>query len=1336
MRSLVSVLLVYSVALQPTLLLAQSASDGAYQTPQGDLGASEGELPRQEGALSAALTDIAATLQNAPVDWNPENIPDTALIGPGRQVLRIFEIDPKDSSKDRMVSEHSLADIDSSLPEVPVPAPDQIKVVYNDQAKELAFVKFRYVAKLKRVVMVAAHVIKGVESPIQSGEIASRDANLLIIPLKDLTGAKIDGVRTALWPHVVELLFKAPIALDVAVPSPALLVKGAKIVQMERISPAMAPRALVELKNLPTLESTSLAESQANTVTQGDLVLTVQLDGGKVNVLVPYHEQLLPSTRNNLLFQLAKAQVANPDLQTVGALQTVLTENRAALDQFVAAETEMLSALPTSSKDAYAQNQAQAFRAIATTLNLGNFTQLLSRNSAGQDSIQEVIDTQHFRFDANPSDTAWWSKAFASIQKAKDEGNGDWESALRNEMGPDENKMKASAALQTLTSDSVSKKVFKGIVRFIPAKVQRATAAAFGKDSKLGQAFKKTVSPKTLVIGGTIAAAGVAVDVSSYVTDGAVMKQILWAISSVHESVLSKIPGEEAFAGLFAETGPFLQKNFSLMSVFAGIAVVMTFPVIAKMAAKGWAKMKGLDWSAEKALFTYGINLGGYANYPFVKILWDWLAFQRNLYRALSKDIKPFRLARPFAGVPVLERIGIPWFNRGVWNAPWNAFSREAREEKMDQLSQVQMDEATRHQRALLIAATIVSQVGKQDNINLDPASLIAMMNADSTGKLSTLIDQVSKGETSVELQRIAKAVSAGLSRLKDEGAGDLSSKDQALVYGYLRVAKNTFDKVKGEYQLKQSEGGKLFVSSVQKMSDFMHHWAVDFPFNTVLNFALFYKDGYSTYKLFKDFEIDDRNAATANTMMTVDYNFSAVLFGFADAPGFGGVFRMDPVSMFRIPAEQVEQTGIWTVVGGVDAVVTNPSTASLTNISVPLSSILLATDKPMLEHAKTGIWREHWTYDDAALESYGYGQELSGAQVVGGILKDQVNPDSKRGAFDTQGKKMQAAIQGFQMRFLLGIVPRALAFAGIAAISVLTAAAISPETRQALQESLQPTIDWVMGQGISNPDSAFHWAQGIHSIQGTPFKQANVLLNKMAVLIPSLAIGYAVCWGPAMYLMNVNKDIAAANRAKMGEIDAKIEEGLRLAETPLLNEGFIELVDLYRANPRAYGRIPSKLRAQVETAYSRIKMGKGDEETVRVLFEYRKTNPPIATVHSEKFNFWVNFGGAVLSTLLFVNLSRNMYNPNLEILPQLTNAAVSFAATWTGVLALNKVSRTALRLIRQPEARKNVLQNARIFAGAAISVATQEGRSALAKGIGALGCMLGLKKAAAASSK
>lgn len=1328
LRSVLSVLLVYSVALQPTLLLAQDATKEHNITPHGDLGAVEGPGPRQEGSVSAALADIAETFQRAPADWNPEAIPDTALIGPGRQVLRIFEIDPNDPSKDRMTSEHSLSDIDASLPEIPVPAPDQIEIVYNDAAKELAFVKFRYVAKLKRMVMVAAHVIKNVESPIKSGQIASRDANLLIIPLKDMTGIKLDGVRTALWPHVIELLFKAPISLDVAVPSPDLLVAGAKIVQMERISPAIAPRALVELRNLPTVKSSTLEEIRVDTVTQGDLVLTVQLDGGKVNVLVPYHEHLLPATRNNLLFQLAKAQIANPDLDTVGAFQSVLAENKEDLDRFVAAETEMLAALPKPDKDAFAQNQAQAFRAIATTLNLSNFTQLLSRDDNGRDGIQQVIDSRHFRFDADPSEDSWWSNAFASIEKAKAESNsGGWEATLRDELGPDENRMKASAALQTMTSESVSKRIFKGIVKFIPAKIQRVTSNAI-----------KTISPKTLVLSGTIAAAGVGIDVASHLTDGAVMRQILWAISSVHETVLSKIPGEKAFAGLFEATGPFLQKNFSLVSVFAGIAVVMTFPVIAKMAAKGWARMKGLNWSAEKALFTYGINLGGYANYPYVKILWDWLAFQRNLYRALSKDIKPFRLARPFAGVPVLERIGIPWLNRGVWNNPFRAFSRSGQEEQLNRLSQVQEDEATRHQRALIIAATIVSQVGKQDKVDLDPASLIAMMNADSNGQLSTLLDQVSRGEASIELQRVAKTVAAGLSRLKDEGAGDLTPADQALVYGYLRVAKNTFSKVKGEYQLKQSEGGKLFVSSVQKLSDFMHHWAIDFPFNTALNFALFYKDGYSTYKLFKDFEIDDRNAATANTMMTVDYNFSAVLFGFADAPGFGGVFRMDPVSMFRIPAEQIEQTGIWTVVGGVDAVVTNPSTASLTNISVPLSSILLATDKPMLEHANTGIWRDHWTYDSSTLENYGYGQELSTGQVIGGILKDQVNPDSKRGAFDTQAKKMQAAIQGFQMRFLLGIVPRALAFAGIATISVLTAAAIDPATRQALQEGLQPTIDWVMGQGISNPDAAFHWAQGIHSIQATPFKQANVLLNKMAILIPSLAIGYAVCWGPAMYLMNVNKDIAAANRAKLGEIDAKVEEGLRLSEMPLLNEGFVELLKLYRSSPRAYGRIPTELRNKAEAAYAQIISDKLaiDTESIREFFEYRKTHPPIPTVHSEKFNFWVNFGGAVVSTLLFVNLSRNMYNPNLEILPQLRNAAISFAATWTGVLALNKISRGTLRLIRQPEARRAVLSNAKIVAGAAISVATEEGRSALSRGIGALGCMLGLKQVKPTASK
>lgn len=308
----------------------------------------------------------------------------------------------------------------------------------------------------------------------------------------------------------------------------------------------------------------------------------------------------------------------------------------------------------------------------------------------------------------------------------------------------------------------------------------------------------------------------------------------------------------------------------------------------------------------------------------------------------------------------------------------------------------------------------------------------------------------------------------------------------------------------------------------------------------------------------------------------------------------------------------------------GVDITETNRPSKGLSVPFSPLSEAVFARDK---------------------LASQGGGGLTQNS--VGGladIASDATNPASDRSVFETHRRIMNNMLTGFQVRFLAGLIPRAI---GLGIIALATA-------------------------GLANLAGV-----GPDVLSSIP-KQMNVMFNKLAVLYGpgGFAVGYATIWSAIIVSMNAMKDAAEAGRARLSRIDYLLTDaGIRARDIDKTREGVGELLDLYRERQ---ARLPDRFR-RPSAEY--------DFDLAWELALFSRANPPLPTLHNRLLGDGLNLVGAIVSTMLYISLSRAMYDPDAPIMPQLTKSLSFFALTYLGMGVARpvaaRVSRATAPIVR-----------------------------------------------------
>lgn len=735
--------------------------------------------------------------------------------------------------------------------------------------------------------------------------------------------------------------------------------------------------------------------------------------------------------------------------------------------------------------------------------------------------------------------------------------------------------------------------------------------------SRIFAAAKKySLAKHVAVLAGMIG-----IDVINANTNNIVSVTALEIISQMFSWTLH-VPLLGSMAHEFVNAGPYFLTSFALTKVMVGLAAMLALRPLSLFTAQKIAQFSGKSWDKVKAYFTLGSRIYGRLNYPLQKLFWEKLLRQRNLYLALDK--------------------GIPITAPGVWNSPG------ADDKKIDQgkeaLNQYVIDKVKRRERSALIAAIIVSEKQILEGKPIDPATLMLLLNASASEKADQFSKAISSTDVEVKWTDLTQKIYSSLAWMSDKGIGEIdASSIDSYHKAFSKIAKDFYDcqpkakdpladpstKIVGWVREKWT-GFKALTS--KKILSFL-----SFGMSGV-SYVAFGKSGYDAFRKFKDIELSQRDAETAYSQYKEDYDFSAVFYAGSDPQQFGAMTNvlapaLSVPPMAEVTANQMEQIFIYGVQTGIDTVVVSASgTSELKNDNAPLSDSIFQRDKLK----KDG----------------GTGREQSMLEASKAIGEQLVNPEAKRSVIRTHLGRMKNTFTGLQVRFLAGLVPRILALSLIAMVTTWVGSHAGQEAANAVEASAK-----------AHPGL-------LASILSAAPKQLNVLFNKLTIsVLPgknglNVNVGYAAIWAFILFSMNVIKDKAEEKSAELKLADHLLDQGQRLDLKADLVSGVEKMQSLFGQN------LPARFAIEAKSF------------TPELAFEflnYAKANPPVSTVASKSTSEWLNRLGAFISTVVFLSLSRDMYDPHLAVGPQLLKSVAFFGVTYLGFSAAQPIINSAL---------------------------------------------------------
>lgn len=249
--------------------------------------------------------------------------------------------------------------------------------------------------------------------------------------------------------------------------------------------------------------------------------------------------------------------------------------------------------------------------------------------------------------------------------------------------------------------------------------------------------------------------------------------------------------------------------------------------------------------------------------------------------------------------------------------------------------------------------------------------------------------------------------------------------------------------------------------------------------------------------------------------------------------------------------------------------------------------------------------------------------QKLTEALKI--IVDKTLDPNSKSFA-ENHAQYMVNTIEGFQVRFAADYLTRVM---GV----YMTAHAAGKDI------ALQAVV------GASAAQSAFF------------------LLRKIS-LSPN-AVGYAVVWPYIHMAMRFIKDSAEKNAMALDFARYYLDAGIRLNDAKLYQQGVELMKGLYEqgnaAVPGFWRKHDIKLPEQLNVPADQYTLKMAEE-----LMEFTVAKVPVATRNNGKIATFLNAGfGAVLSTVLFADVSGIIYSDNFNASQELLITAGWFAGTY-----------------------------------------------------------------------
>lgn len=691
-----------------------------------------------------------------------------------------------------------------------------------------------------------------------------------------------------------------------------------------------------------------------------------------------------------------------------------------------------------------------------------------------------------------------------------------------------------------------------------------------------------------------ILALGLSLDLTAVFTDGNSTTALLATVAHLMGWV-NHVPGLSSLASDAAASAHYFAENWAFSRLAFVTSLVWSVRPLATFAAHRYYKRAGKTWNQAQAFFNWGLRSFAHMNYAFQKGIWEGLLRQRNVYRALS--------------------LGVPLSTPGVFNHPLaSAESLAANAATIETHAEAAK---LRRTRAKVLAAILITKSKLKSTAPIDPVTVMLLLEAAEKRPLVTLstnlIDEAVFGPTfHAAWSALLPEVENTLSQLGSApGTQDIN---EAEVTRYLEVMSPILEKLQNSPRI---------VSLLKGKANQFGNWIA----GALVPNLIFGKAWYELFKKYKSFEIDVRNADSANVQYVKDTDFSLFTFA-ATAPVTLGAVFSNASAALETGFFQTQQVFLSAATGALDEVTTTQVNNELPN---PYAPVISQTLRRGFSHRS-----------DSDPTAVGLGREQTPLEALNSIWTTIWNPNAKASFFGGWLANIDNIGGGFQGLFLAGWLGRSL---GVFLNPISWAHIASPSATVALMGSTALTAG---------------------------LKQANVMVSKHAVRYSAaagLSIGYFLPYIPILFSLNAMKDAVAENQRIVENFDQALDLSLRLRDFGLLEETRQGLKILYTQNGQS---LPPEFESPIS-----------DWRAAEALQTFFIEHPPLPTVHSlglaRFMNTWL---GAVTTTAIYLQTNRLMWNSHAPVLPQLGRNLSYLAATWMALTIARPLALGVVRLV------------------------------------------------------
>lgn len=669
--------------------------------------------------------------------------------------------------------------------------------------------------------------------------------------------------------------------------------------------------------------------------------------------------------------------------------------------------------------------------------------------------------------------------------------------------------------------------------------------------------------------------------------------------------------------------------SYALVMVMGVIMAGLLLKPIGFWIAGAYAKAKGDKWDNVTAFFQYGLKSICYMSYSVFKFAWEKMLFQRNLYKA-----KRFNL--PLVDVYRQDGHIMPNVSpRSAWVLPWFGNSKESGNYQPDARNTLKRDVNnmhTRKMRAMVLAAAIVSAEtsGKlngaaseldtlcsADNITactnqtvlkglgLDPAHLLAMLQVGDADQFYEILNKSSESPKLMsDMQQIMDAANQSLKEMGDDGVKDLNPED---IMGYYQVLRDLAHKlIRNKLRAERYENLPSGIKTGAQVALFLK----DSVLGNIVSGSVWVFDaivfGTASQEMYKlrHARLQPRDVNSANNHYQADFALSNWIYGLSSgaelhAAALGSVYQG---AIFG--AMVIEQIFLYGMKGSYEQIAVMGVQSPLYHPAMPL--IFDSVDRT----------QPHGISVEAA------GRQATWWSSVAASIEGIFTPESPRGILEINLKRMLAAFSGIQTNFAAGYLGRSVA---VIIGSFTGAGAIAEGATAAAQADAQ-------GAGIMA--SLAHGLAGM--IVAIP-QQFALMFGKYTVYydtVGGIMLGYVLVWPFALSFINRAKDKAEAGLKAMRSIDDNFRNGLARQNEAMLIAAVTELQSLYQKSKMV---LPADFAIPAEEMANNL-------GRLKEFWDYSKERVPVDTVHSESFQSFCNYVGAVVSGVFMVGANLALY--------------------------------------------------------------------------------------------